>query len=60
MLSNNDLPLGFSMALLENPQAFTAFAHMSDEQQQSIIDGTHSVSSKQEMRAYVNSMLGQE
>lgn len=59
MISNKDLPLGFSMALMENPQAFTAFAHLTDEQKQSIIDGTHSVSSKQEMHDYVNSITGQ-
>ncbi|MGN0181437.1 MAG: hypothetical protein ACI4DP_03355 [Candidatus Ornithomonoglobus sp.] len=57
---NNDLPLGFGMALMKNPQAFEAFSHMSYAQQQSIIDGTHSIYSKQEMRAYVASIAGQD
>lgn len=57
--NNNDLPLGFGMALMENPKAFTAFAHMSDAQQQSVISGAHSVNSKQEMQAYVNSITRQ-
>ncbi len=58
-LSNSDLPLGLSMALMENLKAFTTFAHMSDVQKQSVISGSHSVNSKQEMQAYVNSIARQ-
>lgn len=56
MFSNDDLPLGFGMALMKNPQAFEAFAHMSNTEQQAIIDGTHAISSKHEMRDYVDAI----
>lgn len=60
MISNNDLPLGFSMALMENPQVFTAFAHMSDDEQQAVINGTHAILSKQGMKSYVNRIAEQK
>lgn len=58
--NNNELPLGFGMALIQNPQAFAAFSRMSNAQHQSIIDGTHSIASKHEMHAYVDSIIRQD
>ncbi|MCI5892827.1 MAG: hypothetical protein MRZ66_05440 [Clostridiales bacterium] len=43
MFSYNDLPTGFGMALMKNPQAYKIFANMTEAQQQSIISGTHAV-----------------
>ena len=51
-----ELPLGLGMALAQNTGAMQAFAAMTKELQQSVIDRTHSLSSKKEMRALVDSI----
>lgn len=48
-----DLPMGFGMALLQDPKATRAFYAMTPAQRQEIIQRTHAVSSKTEMRALV-------
>lgn len=48
-----DLPMGFGMALLQDEQATRAFYALSPAQQQEIIERTHSISSKAEMRSLV-------
>ena len=50
----DEMPLGFSMALAQNPDAMQKFAMLSEEKKKQIIDGTHSVKSRQEMHEYVN------
>lgn len=49
-----DLPMGFGMALAQNPEAMNRFAMLSSEEQRQVVNGTHAVRSKQEMQAYVN------
>ena len=49
-----DLPMGFGMALAQNPEAMSRFAMLSPEEQAQLVNGTHAVRSKQEMAAYVN------
>lgn len=49
-----DLPMGFGMALAQNPEAMNRFAMLSPEEQSKVVNGTHAVRSKQEMKAYVN------
>ncbi|MGN0165343.1 MAG: hypothetical protein ACI39R_04110 [Lachnospiraceae bacterium] len=56
-MENNELPLGFSLALAGNPDAMERFAGLSDEKKQEIINGTHAVSSKSEMQQYVENIL---
>lgn len=56
-MNRNEMPVGFSMALAQNPEAMQKFAMLSDEEKKEIINGTHSVNSKQEMREYVNSLI---
>ncbi|MGE4277897.1 MAG: hypothetical protein AB7E30_12090, partial [Lawsonibacter sp.] len=51
-----DLPMGFGMALLQNEQATRAFYALSPAQQQEIIQRTHAISSKAEMRSLVDSL----
>ena len=51
------MPVGFSMALALNPEAMEKFATLSDTQKQKIINGTHSVKSKQEIYEYVNNLI---
>ena len=53
-MQRDEVPLGFSMALAQNPLALQKFAMLSEEKKKQIIDGTHSVKSRQEMHEYVN------
>lgn len=58
-VNSGGIPLGFGMALAQNSKAMEYFSSLSEQQRQAIIAGTHSISSKQEMRAYVNQMMNQ-
>lgn len=49
-----ELPLGLGMALAQNLQTMRHFSSLSNEAQQALIDQTHSIRSKQEMRAFVD------
>lgn len=53
-MKRDEMPMGFSMALAQNPEAMQKFAILSEDKKKQIIDGTHSVKSKQEMHEYVN------
>ena len=55
-MKRNDMPVGFSMALAQNPKAMQKFALLDETQKQDIINGTHAVRSKQEMHEYVNKL----
>lgn len=55
-MKRDEMPVGFSMALAQNPEAMQKFAMLSEEKKKQIIDGTHSVKSKQEMHEYVNKL----
>ena len=37
---NQDIPLGFHMALMQNPEAMRCYSNLSDAQKQAVIDGT--------------------
>jgi len=52
-----DIPLGFGMALAQNPPAMEKFSGLSEEEKRKIIDGTHAVNSKTEMKKYVADIL---
>jgi hypothetical protein len=51
-----DIPLGLSSALARNMNAMRVFAEMPDDKRQSFIEGARAVSSKEEMKAYVNNI----
>ncbi len=55
-MKRNEMPVGFSMALAQNPEAMQHFAMLSDDKKQEIIDGTHTINSKREMHEYVNKL----
>lgn len=55
-MSNFDLPLGLGMAFAQNERAMAKFESMSDSDKRSFIERSHSVSSKSEMDALVNSL----
>ncbi|MBO5210840.1 MAG: hypothetical protein J6A78_05485 [Clostridia bacterium] len=56
-MKNDEIPIGFSMALAQNPEAMRKFALLNEEKKKEIINGTHSIQSKQEMHEYVNKLI---
>lgn len=56
-MKRDEMPMGFSMALAQNPEAMQKFAMLSESEKRQIIDGTHSVKSRQEMHEYVNKLI---
>ncbi len=55
-MNRNEVPVGFSMALAQNPEAMQKFAMLSEDKKKEIIKGTHSVKSRREMHEYVNKL----
>ena len=51
-----ELPLGFGMALAQNPEAMKRFAEMPEERQAQVVSGTHGIQSRAEMHAYVEQL----
>lgn len=51
-----ELPMGFGMALAQNERAMAKFEKLSDSEKEAVIQKTHSVRSKSEMRSLVNSL----
>ena len=49
-----ELTMGFGMALFANQKAAAYFAALTDEQQSFLVEQTHQIHSKQEMRAFVD------
>lgn len=56
-MKKGDMPVGLGMALAQNPDAMQKFAALSEDKQREIIDGTHAVRSKAEMRQYVDKII---
>ena len=56
-MKNYEMPIGLSMALALNPEAMEKFATLTKAQKQEIINGTHSIKSKEEMQQYVNNLI---
>ena len=53
-----DIPMGFGMALLRNPDAVMYYNSLSETEKQQIIEKTHTINSKSEMKAFVDSLKG--
>lgn len=56
-MKQEEMPVGFAMALAMNPEAMQKFATLSEDQKRTVIEGTHSVQSRDEMHQYVNTLL---
>ena len=52
------VPLGFGMALAQNPDAMDVFSGLTDEQRQQVLQKSRRVRSKTEMRSLVDSLVG--
>ncbi|MGN0612836.1 MAG: hypothetical protein ACI4JB_02970 [Porcipelethomonas sp.] len=55
-MEQDKIPMGFGMALAMNPEAMEKFALLPEKKKQAIINGTHAVSSRSEMRQYVENI----
>lgn len=55
-MESNALPLGLGMALAQNEAAMKKFESMSEAEKQSLIQRTHQVDSKSEMRRLVSEL----
>ena len=58
LVNGEDIPLGFGMALAQNPKAMDVFAGLSQKQRKDVIRKTETIRSKEEMRSYVDSLVG--
>ena len=56
-MENNEMPLGLLMALAHNPEAMQKFATFDDNKKRKIIEGTRAVTSKDDMRQYVEKIV---
>lgn len=55
-MEKNEIPIGFGITLAMNPEAMEKFASLPKNEKQKIINGTHNVSSKAEMKQYVENI----
>lgn len=56
VINENEMPLGFGMALAQNTAAMKFFFELPVSEQRRLIDGTHQIRSKSEMHRYVSSI----
>jgi hypothetical protein len=59
-MKQEEMNVGFDRALSVNPEAMQKFSALSEEQKQMVIDGTHSINSREEMHRYVESLVGNQ
>ena len=52
------VPLGFGMALAQNPTAMDVFSALSEAQRRQVLEKSRRIRSKEEMRSYVDSLVG--
>ncbi len=51
------VPIGFGMALAMNEPAMAAYAAMTEQQKQTVLNKAHNARSEREMHQIVNSLL---
>lgn len=57
MIDNSELPIGFTMELAQHSDVLNHFARLPKERQDSIVEGARHVTSRNEMRHYVENMF---
>ncbi len=55
-MERDEMPVGFAMALAMNPEAMQCFSALSEDKKRQVIEGTHAVTSRDEMHRYVNEL----
>ena len=56
-MKQDEMPVGFAMALAMNPVAMQKFSALGEDQKHRIIEGTHAIKSREEMHRYVASIV---
>lgn len=56
-MEQNEMPIGFFMALAMNPEALQIFATLGEDEKEKVLAGTHSIQSREEMRRYVDALV---
>lgn len=54
-MKDEELPVGFSMELAKHLDVLTRFSNLSDSEREAVIEKARHISSKDEMRNYVES-----
>ena len=57
-INGPDVPLGFGMALAQNPIAMDVFSGLSEQARRQVLEKSRRIRSKEEMRSYVDSLVG--
>ena len=57
MIDNQELPIGFTMELAQHSDFLNQFAKLPEAEQNNIVNGARDISSKNEMRNYVENMF---
>ncbi len=52
-----DIPLGLGMALTQRPGGMQAFCALSEKEQQKFVENASNITSREEMRQYVNRLV---
>ena len=55
-MDNQDLPMGFGIALLQNQEAAQYFETLTAQERALILEKTHNIRSKQEMKQFVSNL----
>ncbi|MGO5051095.1 hypothetical protein ACTQ6A_01060 [Lachnospiraceae bacterium LCP25S3_G4] len=56
MIKNEELPIGFTMALAQNSNSLVTFSQMPQEKQQEVINGAKQMHSASEMRNFIDKL----
>ena len=54
-MKDEELPIGFSMELAKHLDALNRFSSLSDSEKKAVIERARQITSRQEMRNFVNS-----
>ena len=57
MIDNQELPIGFTTELAQHSDILNQFAKLPEAEQNNIVNGARDISSKNEMRNYVENMF---
>lgn len=52
-MDRKEIPVGFAMALAQNPEAMEKFASFSEDKKRETVAGTHQIKSREDMHRYV-------
>ena len=58
-MERNEMPLGFTFALAQDPKAMKAFSELPQDKQDEILQRAHGMTSKEGMQALVDSLTAE-